>query len=308
MNFTIQTPNPRLQFRNSLTRRTRTDGIVIHHYAANVSVQTVHNWHLGNSWAGIGYNFVVDKDGTIWNGRGMEFVGAHAANNNAGTIGIAVQGDYHNVSRTMPDVQFNALVWLIRHVRERYGNIWIRGHRELMATACPGQHFPMEELQRLQFRGDNGGETPVPGEEIPAAAFRVDTQSSPLNVRANPGTSAAVLGTIPRDTLVTATRRSGDWLYVTGGSLTGWASTQFLTKMTQEVGDMTEDRVRELIEEVAWAILSGDGTTPSGWAEGEFAKAIAAGLTDGTRPRGFASRQETAIIAYRAMKAAKRKS
>jgi len=306
MTHTIRTPNPVLRFRNALTRRARTDGIVLHHYAANVSVQTVHNWHLGNGWAGIGYNFVVDKDGTIWNGRGMEFVGAHAANNNANTIGIAVQGNYHTVSRTMPDAQFNALVWLIRHVRERYGNIWIRGHRDLMATACPGQHFPMDEVRRLQFRG---GVPTLPGEAIPGTTFRVDTQTTPLNVRAAPGMHGNILGTFPNGTMVTATRQSDGWLHVTNGSLSGWASAQFLTKITpQEDTDMTEDRVRELIEEVVWAILSGEGTTPSGWAEGEFAKAMKAGLTDGTRPRGFTTRQEMAIIAHRAMQAAKGKA
>ena len=305
MTHTIRTPNPALRFRNPLSRRARTDGIVLHHYAANVSIQTVHNWHLGNGWAGIGYNFVVDKDGTIWNGRGMEFVGAHAANHNSNTIGIAVQGDYHNVSRTMPDAQFNALVWLIRHLRERYGNIWIRGHRDLMATACPGQHFPMAKVQRLQFRGGNA--VSMPGVEIPGTTYQVTTQTTPLNVRAAPGMSGAILGTLPNDTIVTATRRSGDWLYVTDGSLTGWASGRFLVQIVKEANAMTEDRVRELIEEVVWAILSGEGTTLSGWAEGEFAKAISAGLTDGTRPRGFASRQETAIIALRAMQKAKGK-
>jgi len=39
MNFTIREPNPRLQFSRNPGRRTRTNGIVIHHLAANVSVQ-----------------------------------------------------------------------------------------------------------------------------------------------------------------------------------------------------------------------------------------------------------------------------
>ena len=233
MTHSIQRPNPVLQFRNAGSRRGRTDGIVIHHLAANVSVQTVHSWHLGNGWAGIGYHFQVDKDGRIWQGRPVDIVGAHTGGHNANTIGIAVQGNYHTVSRIMPDVQFNALVWLIQHLRGIYGNLRMHAHRELTATACPGQHFPMDELRRLQFR------------------------------------------------------QTAD------------------TTRPEVENDMTEARVREWIEEVVWAILSGEGTTPSAWAEGEFAEAIAAGLTDGTRPRGFATRQEQAVVAFRALRAAR---
>jgi len=69
---------------------------------------------------------------------------------------------------------------------------------------------------------------------------------------------------------------------------------------------MTEQRVRELTEEVVWSILTGAGTTPDTWAEGELAEAVKTGITDGSRPRGFATRQEVAIMSLRTLQAARR--
>jgi len=85
-----------------------------------------------------------------------------------------------------------------------------------------------------QFRRDvaakmgAGGGSGEAGEEIPATLFRVTTQSSPLNCRVMPGPTAPILGSFARGALVTANRRSGDWLRVTDEALTGWASAAFL--------------------------------------------------------------------------------
>ena len=152
MNFKIHTPA--LSFRNNRTRRAQTNAIVVHHLAGDLSVQQTHEVHIRKGWSGIGYNFHIAKDGTISAGRGMEFVGAHTEGRNSDTIGIGVSGNYHTGAVEMPDIQFNALVWLIRHLREVYGDIRIFGHRDLAATACPGQHFPLDEVKKLEFRGE----------------------------------------------------------------------------------------------------------------------------------------------------------
>ena len=158
MNFKIQ--DPRLTFPRTRSRRTRTDSIAIHHFAGVMTVQEVHNSHSSapRNWNGIGYNVVVDLDGTIWLGRGLEFSGAHTENFNSTTIGIGVNGNYHT-TREMPDAQYNALVWLIKHLRGIYGDIPVRGHNEFAghtSNACPGQFFPLAEVKRLQFRGKVG--------------------------------------------------------------------------------------------------------------------------------------------------------
>ena len=157
MNFTIRDPG--LHFRWARTVRSSTLGIVIHHLDAHWTVERTHEFHQSLGWNGIGYNFHIAIDGTISLGVGMEFVGAHTnppLGTNNTTIGIGCEGRYHSVDRAMPDAQFNALVWLIRHLREVYGDIWIKGHRDLAATACPGQFFPLEEVKTLQFRDKEG--------------------------------------------------------------------------------------------------------------------------------------------------------
>jgi N-acetylmuramoyl-L-alanine amidase len=47
-----------------------------------------------NGWNDIGYNFVVGEDGNIYEGRGWSNQGAHAANWNSISIGIAIIGDF----------------------------------------------------------------------------------------------------------------------------------------------------------------------------------------------------------------------
>ena len=44
-----------------------------------------------------------------------------------------------------------ALAKLIRELRSRYGDLTVIGHRDVMATACPGKNFPWADLrQRLE--------------------------------------------------------------------------------------------------------------------------------------------------------------
>ena len=64
--------------------------------------------------AGIGYHYYITKDGTIWEGRPDNTVGAHASGGNSDSIGICFEGDY-DVERTMPDAQKKAGKELVYH-------------------------------------------------------------------------------------------------------------------------------------------------------------------------------------------------
>lgn len=66
--------------------------------------------------------------------------------------------------------------------------------------------------------------------------------------------------------------------------------------------DMTRAEVERLIDERIDAILSGRGTVPSDWAKTLMAEAVEAGITDGNRPQGYATREEAAVMALRALK------
>lgn len=156
-----------LRFEGARTKRKKTVGIVLHHLAGEGSVEDEHRYSISQGWLGIGYNFYVRLDGTVWAGRGLEYVGAHAgrkvkrstsewnkgANNNSQTVGIGLEGYYHPGSgltrKDMPKAQYDACVRLMRDLRIKYPGIkWIKGHKEMpaTATACPGDYFPLKEL------------------------------------------------------------------------------------------------------------------------------------------------------------------
>lgn len=113
--------------------------IVIHHTASiTASVDTVHAWHKQNGWAGIGYNFYVRKDGTVYEGRGLN-IGAHVAGRNSKSIGICVEGDYdkeYDVSPTM----LTGLYDTINHVAALLPNkVAIEPHLFFGGTECCGR-------------------------------------------------------------------------------------------------------------------------------------------------------------------------
>lgn len=61
--------------------------------------------------------------------------------------------------------------------------------------------------------------------------------------------------------------------------------------------DLTEQEVRAIVrEELAAAVTARDKLPASDWAKDGLEKAKAAGITDGTRPRGFATREEVALM------------
>jgi hypothetical protein len=135
-------------------------------------IRAIYRYHTqANGWSDIGYNFLVDQRGRIYEGRfarayrrgqaptgastsGKGVIGAHAKDHNAGSVGIALLGTYTSAGPTAAAVE--ALVklcaWLAeryridpmgatpftnaRDERIRFSNI--AGHRDVVPTACPG--------------------------------------------------------------------------------------------------------------------------------------------------------------------------
>lgn len=131
---------------DSLSERSYTDQIVIHHTGCNdidASAEEIHGWHLNNGWAGIGYHYVVRKDGTIERGRPEWAIGSHAYGENSHTIGIHLSGDFDSAEPTAEQIERCAM--LIADICDRYGipidRTHVVGHGELMATSCPGENL-----------------------------------------------------------------------------------------------------------------------------------------------------------------------
>lgn len=126
--------------------------LVYHHAeASNCTVQDVHQWHLNNGWSGIGYNYFVRKDGNIYKGRPDNAIGSHCLHHNTNSLGICAEGDY--TKEIMPEVQKQALIDLGIYLKNKYNITAIYGHRELYATACPGQNYPLQEIKDAIMKG-----------------------------------------------------------------------------------------------------------------------------------------------------------
>lgn len=134
----------------ALSERPVTDLIVIHHVGGtdrDVSAAEIHEWHLQNGWSGIGYNFVIRKDGTIERGRPEWAIGSHAYGYNSRSIGINIVGAFEG--EIVPtDAQIEAASQLVAELATKYGidvvPTNVVGHCDLMSTDCPGNNLYSE--------------------------------------------------------------------------------------------------------------------------------------------------------------------
>lgn len=137
-----------------LTRRSNTNLIVVHHVGEinrDVTAKEIHGWHLNNGWSGIGYHFVIRKNGQIERGRPEWAVGSHAYGCNYNSIGINIVGDFEQAKPTQAQIESAAM--LIGNLATKYNIVptaeTVVGHRDLMETACPGKNL-YKELQTLR--------------------------------------------------------------------------------------------------------------------------------------------------------------
>jgi hypothetical protein len=158
---------------------------IVHHTAIEevdpaAQVRGIYRSHTQtNRWADIGYNFLVDREGRIYEGRwardyedgevhsgedasGKLVEGAHAEGRNPGSVGIAILGNYESLNTSLPDAALQSVAKIIawkfgpREIdaygrtpytlssgrQEVFDNIC--GHRDVAATtthtSCPGKY------------------------------------------------------------------------------------------------------------------------------------------------------------------------
>ena len=139
--------------------RPSTEMIVIHHAGfpdadKDSSAEEIHKFHQEvNGWAGIGYHYVIRKDGTIEQGRKPLAVGAHAYQHNKNSVGICVAGNF-DIGKPNRE-QMDSLKLLTAWLCQRYKLNPMRkgvivGHRNLNDTACPGDNLysKLDEIRR----------------------------------------------------------------------------------------------------------------------------------------------------------------
>ena len=186
----------------------RAGHVVVHHtagtnsYSAGQSasiVRGIYYYHAVTlDWGDIGYNFLVDKFGTVFEGRsgsvaapaGRMSIGAHARGVNTGTMGISMMGDYSTVSPS--DAQLSSVGKMAGWFLKRAGisdvtgwaglHVWtteryqagstismprILGHRDVGYTTCPGnvgysKLGAIRAIAKAQGSSPQGGSSSAP--------------------------------------------------------------------------------------------------------------------------------------------------
>ena len=112
-------------------------------------------WHKARGWTGIGYHYLVRRNGQIQNGRPETRVGAHAAGVNSVSLGVCLSGHGDLVPPT--DAQYESLIRLLTQLCKRYNipHTNIVGHREIhkidpsvrTTKTCPGKKVDMDKIR-----------------------------------------------------------------------------------------------------------------------------------------------------------------
>lgn len=106
----------------------------VHHTSGpqSQSVKSIQDFHMnGRGWSDIGYNYLIDFDGQVFEGRGLNVHGAHSPGKNHEPA-VSLIGDYSSIHPS--DFQ-RGKVWELAEFLKA-GRL--RGHRENTATTCPG--------------------------------------------------------------------------------------------------------------------------------------------------------------------------
>ncbi len=119
--------------------------IIIHCSATpedrDYTVADIDRWHKANGWKGIGYHYVIYRDGSVHTGRDVSEKGAHCVGYNATSIGICYIGgmtaDNKRPKDTRTPAQRIALRDLVELLKTEYPNATIHGHREFARKDCP---------------------------------------------------------------------------------------------------------------------------------------------------------------------------
>lgn len=159
--------------------------VVIHHSAMPIDegpreIQQVHM--QGRNFQDIGYHFLIGREGRVYEGRSLAVHGAHVKEHNAGTLGIALLGNYEELEPTAEQIQ--RLRWLISTLMANHPLTHLAGHRDFLPgkTVCPGKNLAalLPKLAAelgLRFGTDGHvGPEPTPGILPPPVSSAADPE------------------------------------------------------------------------------------------------------------------------------------
>ena len=221
--------------------------VVVHHTASTNDyapsdvprlLRGFYAYHVkSQGWSDLGYNLLVDRFGTVWEGRaggtGRAVIGAHAGGFNTGTVGVSMIGTYESVAPSAVQRESLAQVaaWRLSsaggdplapvRLTSAGGTRWpsgmpvtlptVLGHRQVSSTSCPGTlGFAALAGVRARTAALLGGAAPTAGVlQVVAPSSAAAGSSVDLSVRGGTPGAPVQLLLSRRDEPVSVTRRTG---------------------------------------------------------------------------------------------------
>lgn len=131
-------------------------GILIHHSvtAHDATPDDIARLHKARGWAGVGYHFIITKDGVVHYVGDISTARAHVENKNEKFLGICLVGDF---TKHLPsDEQIFSAHDLCKYFFFETPSLptltsWdqLGGHKDQQATACPGSSWPNDMKDRI---------------------------------------------------------------------------------------------------------------------------------------------------------------
>ncbi|MGH7130795.1 MAG: peptidoglycan recognition protein family protein [Phycisphaerales bacterium] len=155
---------------NNIVPMNGIDRITVHHdgmgafnstdqSSAASRIESVRNSHTqrkardGSLWADIGYHYVIDPAGRVWEGRDVRYQGAHVEFNNEHNLGIMCLGNY-NLQRPTAAQKATLDRFVAEQMRRfRVPITRVYTHQEIRSTECPGSNL---QAYMVQTRGYSG--------------------------------------------------------------------------------------------------------------------------------------------------------
>ena len=199
--------------------------------ASKANVRAIQNLHINNGWGDIGYHFLVDKFGNIFEGRfnsmGSLPRGAHDGTN-TNSFGFNIMGYFHAPNNNQPTAAmlnslYNVIAWRMPNGWTPYGSPGVYGplgnsvgrldaHRRVNATACPGD---------LVFN-------PYMGSDMNSGVMRAEVNARISPPAQNYGPKPSLLVKPDGRMIVFMLGTDGSiwhrWQTIAGGTWSNWAS------------------------------------------------------------------------------------
>lgn len=102
----------------------------------DIGVKEIDSWHKQRGWSGVGYHFIIRKDGSVELGRPIEKIGAHCKGYNRDSIAICWVGGYGGVDDRNEE-QIESMHSLVQALQHDFPAATVHGHNEFSSKSCP---------------------------------------------------------------------------------------------------------------------------------------------------------------------------